>query len=99
MLVEPWSSAATIAWRSRGDLVVADDDPALGRELADRAVVRVDAGDGVRRVVVERGNLGQVGGEDEEDTAQSARGGRRHEHGHDAGVVGEARNRGSHARI
>ena len=54
----------------RRDLVVADDDPALGRELADdRAVVRVDAGDGVRRVVVERGDLRQVAGEDEEHTA------------------------------
>ena len=54
------SSLAMIACRSRRDVVVADDDAALGRELADQlAVAGQSAGDGVRLVVVERADLAE----------------------------------------
>ena len=68
------SSVAMIAWRSTGrDVVVADDDPALGGELADDvAVARQDAGDGVRPVVVEGADLGEVVGVGEEHAADRA---------------------------
>ena len=39
--------------QERGDVVVADDDPALGGELADTSPFAREARDGVRLVVVE----------------------------------------------
>ena len=57
----------------RRHVVVADDDAALGGELADHlAVAREEAGDRVRLVVVERADLGQVVGVGEEHAAERA---------------------------
>ena len=67
----PPSSAAMIASRIWGDVVVADDETALHGEFADHVAARgVHARDGVRRVVIERGNLRQVSGVREQDAAQ-----------------------------
>ena len=51
---------------------------------------RVDARDGVRRVVVERGDFRQVAGVGEQHAADNAERRRRDEQGDDAGVAGEA---------
>ena len=62
--------------QQRVDVVVADDHPALGRELTDELVVGgVDAGDRARRVVVEGRNLRKVSGIREKDAAGDAEGG------------------------
>ena len=77
--------------QQRVDVVVADDDAALRGELADElAVRRVDARDGARRVVVERGDLRQVAGVREEHAAQDAEQRGDDEQGDDPGVAGEA---------
>ena len=75
----------------RVDVVVADDDAALGGEFADQlAVGRIDARDRAGRVVVERGDLGQVAGVGEQDAAQDAEQRRDDEQRGDAGAPGEA---------
>ena len=57
----------------RRDVVVGDDDAALGGELANHlAIAREQAGDGARTVVVEGADLGQVVGEREQHAAQGA---------------------------
>ena len=68
------SSVAMMACRSTGrDVVVADDDAALGGELADDLPSRgQQPGDGVRPVVVERADFGQVVRVGEEHTADGA---------------------------
>ena len=77
--------------QQRVDVVVADDDAALGGELADHlAVARVDARDRARRVVVERRDLRQVAGVGEEHAAEDAEHRRDDEQRDDAGVAGDA---------
>jgi len=74
----------------RVDVVVADDHAALGRELADHlAAAGVDPGDRAGRIVVERGDLGQVSGIGEHHAADDTE--RRHddEQCDDAGVTGD----------
>ena len=57
----------------RGDVLEADDDAPLDRELADQAAVgREDLGDDVRLEVLERGDLGQVALVGEEDADERA---------------------------
>ena len=57
----------------RRNVVVVDDHAALDRELADElAVLAEHARDGVRRVVVERADFGQVVGIGEQHAAQRA---------------------------
>ena len=76
--------------QERVDLVVADDDAALGRELADHlAAARVDAGDGARRVVVERRDLRQIAGIREQHAAEHAEHRRDDEQRDEAGVAGD----------
>ena len=71
-------------WR---DLVVADDEAALGGEFADRlAVAREHARDGARTVVVERADLRNVAGEREEHAAQRAEQRRNDEQQDEAGL-------------
>ena len=73
------------------DVVVRDDDPALGREFTEHLAVRsIDARDGARRVVVEGRDFREVGGVREEDTAQDAQQGRRDEQCGDAGAACDA---------
>ena len=64
----------------RRDVVVADDLAALDRELADDSPPRaVDARNRARRVVVERGDRGQVAREGKDDPARDSRSGRQKE--------------------
>ena len=73
------------------NVVVGDDDAPLDRELADQlAVLAEHARDGVRRVVVERADLGEVVGIGEQHAAQRAEQRRRHEQRGDAGVTSVA---------
>ena len=59
--------------QQRRDLFVADDDAALGGELADGpAVAREDARDRVRTVIVERADFGDVAGKGDEHTRHRA---------------------------
>ena len=75
----------------RVDVVVADDDAALGGEFADDfALRRVEARDRARRVVVEGGHLREVAGVGEENAAQDAEQCRHHEQRRDGGVACEA---------
>ncbi len=75
----------------RVDVVVADDDAALGGELADDfALRRIEARNGARRVVVERGHLREVARVREENAAQNAEQCRHHEQRRDGGVACEA---------
>ena len=56
-----------------GDVVVADDDPLLGRELPDLlAAGRIHPRDGVWRVVVKRRHLRQVSGIGEHHAADAS---------------------------
>ena len=69
------SSTATIALRSTGrDVPEGDHDALLDRELAEHAAVGgEDLRDDVRLEVLERGDLGQVALEREEDAEEGAR--------------------------
>ena len=68
-----------------------NDDAALDGELADQLPVLAEhARDGVRRVVVERADFGQVVGIGEEHAAQRAEQGGGHKERGDAGVAGVA---------
>ena len=72
----------------RVDVVVADDDAPLRRELADDLPVGgVDAGDRARVVVVEGGNLREVRRVGEQYAAQDAEHRHDHEQRDDAGVA------------
>jgi hypothetical protein len=74
--------------KDRIDIVVADDDTALRRELADDFPVRrVDARDRARRVIVERRDLRQVADVGEEDAGADAQHRDQDEEGGDAGVA------------
>jgi hypothetical protein len=73
------------------DLVVADDDAALGRELSDDlAVSSCKARDGVGTVVIERADLREVAGIRKQDPADGA--GQRHDgkQGDDASLLRDA---------
>jgi hypothetical protein len=73
------------------DLVVADDDAALGRELSDDlAVSCCKARDGVGTVVIERADLREVSGIRKQDPADGA--GQRHDgkQGDDASLLRDA---------
>jgi hypothetical protein len=84
--------------QGHGDVVVADHDAPLGRELADdRAVEGLQACDRARRVIVERGNLGQIVTVGEEETRNRAGNGREHEQRDDAGTAGDANDEPSHS--
>ena len=84
----------------RRDRFVGDDHAALGGELADHLAVRaVDARDGARRVVVERGNLRQVAGEREEHAADRPEDRREHEEDDEARVFGESNDVSGHLRF
>ncbi len=75
MLVEPcvFRRDDRVPQRRR-DVVVADDDAALGGELADRlAVAREEPRDGVGAIVVKRADCGDVPGKREEHAAQGAK--------------------------
>ena len=75
----------------RRDVVVGNDEPPLGRELAERlAVRRVDARDRARRVVVEPGDERQVAGIREHHAAQDAQQRDGDEQRREPGVAGEA---------
>ena len=72
-------------------VVVADDDAALDRELADDALVASQqAGDRVRLIVVERADFRNVVGEREEHAADSPEHGRDDEERDQAGVPCDA---------
>ena len=75
-----------------GNVVVVKDDAPLDGELADELIVAAQhARDGVRRVVVERADGGQVVGIGEEHAAQGAEERRGHKERDDAGVTREAK--------
>ena len=79
------------------DVVVADDDAALGGELADHLpVVRVDPRDRARRVVVERRHLRQIAGVGEQHAAQDAEHRGDDEQRRDAGAARVANDEMSH---
>ncbi len=75
----------------RRDVLVLDHDPALRRELADDPPVgRVDAGDRVRRVVVQGGDLRQVARIGKQDPGDDPEHRRQDEEGDDQGAAGNA---------
>ncbi len=83
----------------RRDVVVLHDDAALGGELADDlAVRRVDPRDGVRRVLVERGDVRQVARVGEQDAADDAEDGGDEEERDEPGVTGDAKDDVGHGR-
>ncbi len=76
--------------QQRVDVVVADDDAALGGELADHlATGRIDPGDGAGGIVVEGGDLRQVSRVREHDAAEDAEDRGNDEQRHQAGVAGD----------
>ena len=80
------------------DVVVADDDPPLGRELADDvAVERLEARDRARCVVVERGDLRQVVAVREQQAGNRAGDRREDEQRDDAGAAGKADDETGHS--
>ena len=84
----------------RGDVLVADDQPALHGELADHAAVRgVDARNRARIVVVERGDFRQVSREREEDTAQDSESRRHGKQRDDGGAAGDANDVIGHGQV
>ena len=84
----------------RRDVVVLHDDAPLGRELADDLAVRgVDARDRVRRVVVERLDLGQVAGVGEQDAADDAEDRGEDEQRDEPGAPGDANDDVGHGEI
>ena len=73
-----------------GDVVIADDQPPLDRELPDDfSPRRIDAGDGARRVIVQRGNLREIAGIREHHAAEDAEEGRREEQRGQSRVPGD----------
>ena len=77
--------------QDRVDVVVADDDPALGGELADHlALGGVETRDGAGRVVVERGNLREIAGVREQNAAQNSEQRRDDKQRADGGIAGQA---------
>ena len=82
------------------DAVVAHDEPPLLGELADDvAVAGVDAGDGARRVVVERRDLRQVAGKRKQDAAHRAEHDRQQEQQEDGRLARDPDDVGGHGAI
>ena len=86
--------------KERGDVVVADDQPSLDGEVANQlAVGGVDARDGARVVVVERGNFREIAGVCEQHAAQNAEHRGDDEQRDDAGAFGESNDVGGHDSV
>jgi hypothetical protein len=82
------------------DVVVADDDPALRRKLADDlAVGSVNTSDRAGGVIVERRDLRQIAGIGEEHAAERAEHRHDNEQQGDASPVGHAHDVASHAEL
>ena len=79
----------------RRNLVVRNDEPPLGRKLAERFSIRcIHARDRARRVVVQLRDKGQVAGVGEHHAAQNPEQGDRDEQGGQSRMPGEANNEG-----
>ena len=79
----------------RRDLVIRNDEPPLGRKLAERFSIRcVDARDRARRVIVQPRDEGQVAGVGEHHAAEDPEQGDRDEQRGQPRMPGEANNEG-----
>ncbi len=90
--LKPSSSLAMMRLpQQRRDLVVADHHAPFDREFADHfAAGGIDPRDGARRVIIERGDLRQVAGKDEQDAARAAEQRGQHEEDDDRRLTGDA---------